>query len=176
VRGLAIGLLAVTLGTGGAAVASSHSAVTRNFTPIEACSDWTGTVTSFPALTSKPHEVTAVLRATLANCAFYGVSQSGTGTAFGVLTGTASRGKAALSGNIAVTWPQESGLDPTIASLAVATASSHTYAFEGAVVAGAIPGDYLAGNYQVASSARTSGGTAESILGTAPFAIYENVG
>jgi hypothetical protein len=186
--GLAAGLLAMTLSTGGAALASSHHALTRNFTPIEECASWTGTVTGFPALTSKPHQVTAVLQATLANCAFYGVAQSGTATAFGVLTGTASRGKATLSGQVAVTWPPELGTTPTIANIVVVP-SAHAYAFDGPVVAGVFPGRYLVGNYQVTSSTRTGGGTAQSgggreargrerqsILGTAPFAVWEPVG
>jgi hypothetical protein len=173
--GLAAGLLAITLSTGGAALASSDHAVTRNLTPIEECANWTGTVTSFPALTSKPHQVTAVLQATLANCAFYGVAQSGTGTAFGVLTGTASRGTATLSGQVAVTWPAELTTTPTVANIVVVP-SSHAYAFDGPVVAGVFPGRYLAGNYQVTGSTRTSGGTAENIVGTAPFAVWEPMG
>ena len=116
-----------------------------------------------------------MLQATLANCAFYGVAQSGTATAFGVLTGTASRGKATLSGQVAVTWPPELGTTPTIANIVVVP-SAHAYALEGPVVAGGFPGRYLVGNYQVTSSTRTSGGTAENILGTAPFAIWQPVG
>jgi len=118
------GVMALTVGTAGASFASTgHQIRPNGYSPTEECLNWSGTIKYFPALTKTSHNVTAVLNATLSNCNFDGTGQTFSGTVFGDLTGTATKTAATISGNVAVTWPQDANLDPTIAHISVSTSS-----------------------------------------------------
>src|SRR5215469_17113396 len=147
VRAAAVAVAAaVTLGSAGSARAGTHSHRVNGFVPTEQCLNWSGTVQYFPALSSTSHKVTAVLNATLSNCNFEGTAQTFSGTVFGVLTGTATGKAATLTGNVAVSWPQDAGLSPTISPISVSTSNS-TYSFFGTISAGAGTGEQLNGAY-----------------------------
>jgi hypothetical protein len=119
--------------------------------------------------------VTAVLSATLSNCNFEGTGQTFSGSVFGVLSGTATGKAATLTGNLAVTWPQDAGLNPTISPISLSTSNS-TYSFFGTPTAGAGTGQQLNGAYVKVSATKINGGTQEKILGSAPFQLEVNTG
>jgi hypothetical protein len=119
--------------------------------------------------------VTAVISATLSNCNFLGTPQTFSGSVFGVLSGTATKSGATLSGNLAITWPSDANLNPTIAPIGLSTASN-VYSFSGTPTAGAGTGQVLNGAYAVIGSSKTTGGTQENILGSAPFQLEVNEG
>jgi hypothetical protein len=188
-RGLMLaGVAAASIGTATAASASTTSASPAHagpaishrihpdgWVPVEECLNWTGTVKYFPALTTATKTVNAVLNATLSNCNLDGTGQTYSGTAFGVLTGSATKSKATLTGNVAVTWPADSGLDPTIASISLNTTTG-VYSFTGSITSGAFAGNELWGSYEKTGQTAIAGGTSENILGSAPFAAEENLG
>ena len=177
VRAAAVaGVVAVTVGTAGTALASTSSAArVSGYAPTEQCLNWSGTVKYFPALTTTSHKVTAVISATLSNCNFLGTAQTFSGSVFGVLSGTATKSGATLSGNLAVTWPSDANLNPTISPVSLSTASN-VYSFFGTPTAGAGTGQVLNGAYAVIGSSKTTGGTQENILGSAPFQLEVNEG
>ncbi|HEV2376704.1 MAG TPA: hypothetical protein VGS19_31585 [Streptosporangiaceae bacterium] len=176
----AAGVAAVTVGTAGTAFASTtHLAGQhrKGWVPTEECVNWSGTVKVFPALGTTTKKVNAVLNATLNNCNFDGTGQTFSGSAFGVLTGTANSTTESLSGNVAVTWPADANLNPTIASISITPgATAGTYSFNGTIGVGAGTGEQLWGGYGKVSSTRTPGGTAQNIIGSSPFGIFENIG
>jgi hypothetical protein len=170
------GVAAASIGTVGIASASTAPHVHPNgYAPTEQCLNWSGTINYFPALTAKSKSVTATVTATLSNCNFEGTGQTYSGSVFGVLTGTATKTGATLSGNLAVTWPADSGLDPTISPVTVSGSSSE-YSFYGTPTAGAGTGQQLDGSYDGISTSAISGGTSQSILGSAPFELEVNDG
>jgi hypothetical protein len=176
VRAAAVaGVAALSLGAAGAASASTATPHLNGFAPTEQCLNWSGTIQYFPGLTSTAHKVTAVLNATLSNCNFEGTPQTFSGTVFGVLTGTANGKTATLSGNLAVTWPADSGFSPTVSPVSLSTSNS-TYSFFGTPSAGLGTGEQLNGAYAKIGSKKINGGTQESILGSAPFQIEVNNG
>ena len=171
------GVAALTLGTTGTAFASSTpSARPNGYAPTEECLNWSGSIEYFPGLTTTSHSVTAVVHGTLSNCNFDGTGQTYSGSVFGVLTGTATRSAATLSGNVAVTWPADAGLEPTIAPISVTGGKSGAYSFYGTISAGAGTGEVLEGSFDKIGTAKVSGGTSENILGSAPFGIFVNEG
>jgi hypothetical protein len=179
VRAAAVaGVAAVALGTAGSAMASTAAPRVNGFAPTEQCLSWSGTVQYFPALSSTSHKVTAVLNATLNNCNFEGTAQTFSGSVFGVLTGTATGngGPASLTGKLAVTWPQDAGLSPTISPITLSSGSTGSYSFFGTISAGAGTGAQLNGAYAKVSSTKITGGTQQGILGSAPFQIEVNNG
>jgi hypothetical protein len=169
------GVAAVTLGSAGTAMASTAAPHISGYAPVEQCLNWSGTVKYFPRLSSTSHAVTAVISATLSNCNLEGTDQTFSGTVFGVLTGTATSSAATLTGNVAVTWPADANLDPTISPISVSTANG-TYSFYGTPSAGAFTGDQLNGAWDKISSKKISGGTQQTILGSAPFQSEVNDG
>jgi hypothetical protein len=176
VRAAAVaGVVAVTVGTAGTALASTTAPRVDGYVPVEQCLNWSGTVKYFPRLSSKSQKVTAVINATLSNCNLEGTDQTFSGTVFGVLTGTATSGGATLSGDVAVTWPSDANLYPTISPISVGSASG-TYSFSGTPSAGSFTGDVLNGAWAKISSKKISGGTQENILGSAPFQSEVNDG
>ena len=176
VRAAAIaGVAAISLGTAATASASSAGSHINGFAPTEQCLNWSGTIQYFPRLTTTSHNVTAVLNATLSNCNFEGTGQTFSGTVFGVLTGTATGSAATLSGNLAITWPADANLNPTISPISLSTASN-VYSFFGTPTAGPGTGEQLNGAYVKISSKKINGGTQESILGSSPFQIEVNNG
>jgi hypothetical protein len=92
-----------------------------------------------------------------------------------VLSGTATKTAATLSGQIAVTWPASSGLSPSIVPVGLDGANGQ-YSLGGTVSAGAGAGLELNSAYARVSAARANGGTLQHINGDAPFAIYVNGG
>ena len=100
------------------------------------------------------------------------------GSVFGVLSGTATGngGPASLTGKLAVTWPQDAGLSPTISPITLSSGSTGSYSFFGTISAGAGTGEQLNGAYAKISSTKITGGTQQSILGSAPFQIEVNNG
>jgi hypothetical protein len=173
------GIAAVALGTAGASYASTapHHIRPNGYAPLEECLNWSGTVKFFPALSTTSKNVTAVVSGTLSNCNLEGAGQTYSGSVFGALTGTATKTKATLSGDVAVTWPQDANLNPTIAPISISSSASNAYSFSGTVSAGAGTGDQLWGNYDVISKQAVSGGTQENLIGgTQPFGIYINEG
>ena len=172
------GAVAATIGTAGAASASTAAQHVRphGFVPTEECLNWSGTIKYFPALTKTSHAVTGVLSGTLSNCNFDGTQQSFSGSVFGTLTGTATKSGATLSGQVAITWPSDANLNPTISPISVSTTAPRAYTFNGTISAGAGTGEQLRGSYDSVSNTSITGGTSQSILGSAPFGIYENVG
>jgi hypothetical protein len=180
------GIAAASIGTAGIASASTapastapattgHHVHSNGYAPTEQCLNWSGTVNYFPGLTSTSKSVTATVTATLNNCNFEGTPQTFSGSVFGVLTGTATGTGASLSGNLAVTWPADANLDPTIAPITLTGAKS-AYSFYGTPSAGAFTGQQLNGAYDRISAKAISGGTSQSILGSAPFQIEVNEG
>jgi hypothetical protein len=173
------GAIAATVGTAGAASASTaahHGARPNGFAPLEECVNWSGTIKYFPALTNTSHAVTGVLSGTLNNCNLEGTPQTFSGSVFGTLSGTATKTGATLSGQVAITWPSDSGLNPTISPISVSTSAASSYSFFGTVSAGAGTGDQLEGSYVKVSNTGITGGTSQSILGSAPFGIFINEG
>jgi len=176
VRAAAIaGVAAISLGTAATASASSAGSHINGFAPTEQCLNWSGTIQYFPGLGTTSHSVTAVLNATLSNCNFEGTGQTFSGTVFGVLTGTATGSAATLSGNLAITWPADANLNPTISPISLST-SSGNYSFFGTPSAGAGTGQHLQGSYAKIGSKKINGGTQQSILGSAPFELEVNTG
>jgi hypothetical protein len=173
--GTATAASASTVHAGSATQISSHHVGPDGWAPVEECLNWSGTVKYFPALTKTSKTVNAVLNATLSNCNLDGTGQTYSGTAFGVLTGTATKSSATLTGNVAVTWPQDANLDPTIASISLNTTSG-VYSFTGSITAGAFAGNELWGSYEKTGQTAIAGGTSQSILGSAPFAAEEDLG
>jgi hypothetical protein len=171
------GVMALAVGTAGSALASTASPQIRphGYAPTEECLNWSGSIQYFPALTTTRHAVTAVLHGTLSNCNFSGTAQTFSGTVFGDLTGTATKSSASLSGNVAVTWPSDANLNPTISPISVST-SSNTYNIVGTIGAGAGTGEQLWASYAKIGQSKVLGGTSESILGSAPFGIFVNFG
>jgi hypothetical protein len=179
VRGIAIaGIAAAALGTAGTAFAGTAAGQhVKSIVPTEECSTWSGIVYYFPVLTTKSHNVTAVLEGVLSNCSDFGTPQGGTGLVFGVLSGTATKTKATLSGRLAVTWPASSGLNPTIVPVTLRKVSvSASYSFGGVISAGAGKGAVLSSAYNGSKPGTVNGGTLQNITGTKPFAIYVNEG
>jgi hypothetical protein len=171
------GVMALTVGTAGSALASTAGPQIRphGYVPTEECLNWSGSISFFPALTTTSHSVTAVLNGTLSNCSFDGTPQTYGGTVFGTLTGTGTKSAVSLSGNAAVTWPADSGLNPTISPISVST-SSGTYNIVGTPSAGAGTGLALWASYAKTGMTKVNGGNAENILGSKPFGIFENIG
>lgn len=171
------GIAAVTIGTtAGPSLASTHHGVHPNgWVPTEECLNWSGTVQYFPALGATAKSVTAVLNGTLSNCSFDGTGQSFSGTIFGDLTGTASTKTATLSGTVAVAWPSDSGLSPTIANISISP-KAPGYSWNGTITAGATTGEQLWGSYDKVGTKKITGGSQWNILGSAPVGIYENLG
>ncbi|HEX4059589.1 MAG TPA: hypothetical protein VHY58_01095 [Streptosporangiaceae bacterium] len=173
--GTATAASASTVHAGSATRISGHHVRPNGWVPVEECLNWSGTVKYFPALTATSKSVNAVLNATLSNCSLDGTPQTFSGTVFGALTGTATKSGATLTGNVAVTWPQDAGLNPTIASISLNT-SSGVYSFNGSITAGAFAGNQLWGSYEKTGQSAFTGGISEKILGSAPFAAEENLG
>lgn len=173
--GTATAASASTVHAGSATRISGHHVGPDGWVPVEECLNWSGTVKYFPALTTTSKTVNAVLNATLSNCNLDGTGQTYSGTVFGALTGTATKSGATLTGNVAVTWPQDANLDPTIASISLNTTSG-VYSFNGSITAGAFAGNELWGSYEKTGQQAFTGGTSENILGSAPFAAMENLG
>ncbi len=167
----------VALSTAGAssAFAAESNTHPNGFAPTEECLNWTGTIQSFPGLTKAEHSVTDVISGTLSNCNLDGTPQTFSGSFFGTLTGSASNKAATLSGNVAISWPQDAGLNPTIAPISV-TGSSNAYSLFGTIGNGAGTGEQLDGSYDVVSKSTVNGGTSQSLVGTTPFGIYVNEG
>jgi hypothetical protein len=172
------GAVAATVGTAGAASASTAAQHVRphGFAPTEECLNWSGTIKYFPALTKTSHAVTGVLSGTLSNCNFLGTQQSFSGSVFGTVTGTATKNKATLSGQVAITWPADANLNPTISPISVSTTGTAAYSLFGTISAGAGTGEQLEGSYDSVSNTAITGGTSQNILGSAPFGIYVNEG
>jgi hypothetical protein len=173
------GVAAASIGTATAASASAatagHHIRPNGYAPTEQCLNWSGTVNYFPALSATSKSVTATVTATLSNCNFEGTGQTFSGTVFGVLTGTASTKTTSLSGNLAVTWPADANLNPTISPISL-SGKGATYSFYGTPTAGAGTGQQLNGAYDKISSKTISGGNSQSILSTAPFQLEVNEG
>jgi hypothetical protein len=185
------GVAAASIGTAGIASASTAPASTapastapastghhvhaNGYAPTEQCLNWSGTVNYFPGLSSTSKSVTATVSATLSNCNFDGTQQTFSGSVFGVLTGTATGTGASLTGNLAVTWPSDANLNPTIVPITL-TGSKSAYSFYGTPNAGAGTGQVLNGAYDRISAKAISGGTSQSILGSAPFQLEVNEG
>jgi hypothetical protein len=170
------GVAAASIGTAGAASASTaHHVHPNGYAPTEQCLNWSGTIKYFPALTKTSHAVTAVLTGTLSNCNFDGTAQTYSGTVFGDLTGTATKTGGSLSGNVAVTWPADANLEPTISPISV-SGSASAFSFYGTPSAGAGTGQQLNGSYDAISSKAISAGTSQNILGSAPFQLEVNDG
>ncbi|MGH3155095.1 MAG: hypothetical protein ACRDNF_00755 [Streptosporangiaceae bacterium] len=188
-RGLMLaGVAAASIGTATAASASttpasaahagtavSHSIHPDGWVPTEQCLNWSGTVNYFPALTATSRKVTATVSGTLSNCNFDGTDQTYSGTVFGVLTGKATKTGATLSGHLAVTWPADASLNPTISPITL-SGSASSYSFYGTPSAGAGTGQQLNGAYDKITSKGITGGTSQSILSTAPFQLEVNEG
>jgi hypothetical protein len=168
---------AIALSTAGAssALAAQPHSIQPGFAPTEECLNWTGTAQAYPTLTKTAHAVTEVVSGTLSNCNDEGTPQTFSGTFFGVLTGSASQKAATLSGNVAVTWPSDSGLSPTIAPITV-SGSANAYSLFGTISAGAGTGEQLEGSYDVVSHASANGYTTQNLVSTAPFGIFVNEG
>ena len=168
---------AVALSTAGAssAFAAQSNAHPNGYAPTEECLNWTGTVQAYPALAKTAHNVTEVVSGTLSNCSFDGTPQSYSGTFFGVLTGSASNKAATLSGNVAISWPQDAGLSPTISPVTV-TGSSNAYSLFGTISNGAGTGEQLEGSYDVVSHTTANGSTTQSLVSSGPFGIFVNEG
>jgi hypothetical protein len=171
------GVAAASVGAAGAASASTvgHRAHPDGWAPTEQCQTWSGTVKYFPALGSTSKSETAVISGTLSNCNFQGTPQTFSGSVFGVLSGKATGTGATLSGNVAVTWPSDANLEPTISPITL-SGSSSAYSFYGTPSAGAGTGQQLNGSYDRISAKKISGGTSQSILGSAPFQLEVNDG
>jgi hypothetical protein len=165
------GVLTATLAGAGTALAGTTR--TSGLAPTEECTSWTGTVQYFPALTSKSQKVTAVLQGTLSDCNLQGTPQTFSGNVFGVLSGTATSGRASLSGRLAVTWPSDANLEPTIVPISL-TGSSGQYSFSGTVSAGTGTGLDLNSSYDKVSAKKASDGTQQKIIGATPFGIFVN--
>jgi hypothetical protein len=179
VRAAAVaGMMTLAAGTAGTAFAATGIAP-HSYVPSEECLTWSGTVNYFPALTTTSHAVTAVVNGTLSNCNLNGTGQTFSGTVFGELTGTATKGAAKLTGNLAVTWPSDAnaptGLSPTISPVSI-TSASGTYNIVGTISAGAGTGEQLWGSYAKTGQSAVPGGTSEHILGSKPFGIFHNNG
>lgn len=172
------GVAAVALGTAGSAYASTGTHVRPNgWSPVEECLNWSGTIQYFPALTTTSHPVTAVISGTASNCSLDGTGQAYSASVFGVLTGSGVKSGITLSGNVAVTWPADASLSPSIAPIAITKTGTQAYQFYGMVNAGAFTGaGRLQGSYDVISMQKVTGGNKQNILGSAPFGIWENFG
>jgi hypothetical protein len=164
---------AATIATAGAALAAP--AAPRGLSPTEECVTWSGTVQYFPVLTAKSQKVTAVIEGTLSNCNDFGTPQTFSGSVFGVLSGKATTGKSSLSGQLAVTWPADANLNPSVVPVTLNGASGQ-FSFGGIVSGGAGKGLDLNSAYDTVHSAKSGGGTLEKIVGTKAFAIYVNEG
>ena len=169
------GALALSTAGASSAVAAQLNTHPNGFAPTEECLNWTATIQSFPGLTKVAHAVTDVISGTLNNCSFDGSAQTFSGTFFGTLTGSASGKAATLSGNVAVSWPQDAGLNPTISPISV-NGSSNAYSFFGTPTNGAGTGQHLQGSYDVVSKSTVNGGTSQSTVSTAPFGLFVNEG
>ena len=170
------GVAAASIGTATAASASTaHHVHPNGYAPTEQCLSWSGTINYFPALTTTSKKVTATVSATLSNCNFEGTGQTFSGSVFGVLTGSATKTGSTLSGNLAITWPADANLNPTISPVTLSGKSS-VYSFYGTPTAGAGTGQQLNGGYDKISSKAITGGTSQSILGSAPFQLEVNEG
>jgi hypothetical protein len=168
---------AIALSTVGApsAFAAQPHTIEPGFAPLEECTSWTGTIQSFPALTKAAHPVTDVIAGTLNNCSTEGNPNSFSGSFFGTLAGTASNKAATLSGNVAITWPADSGLNPSISSINV-SGSANAYSLYGTPSAGAGTGDALEGAYDVVLKTAVNGGSSQNLVGTSPFGVFINEG
>lgn len=176
-RGAAItGVMAAILATTGAALASTTAPPkAAGISPTQECVTWSGTVQYFPVLKPGSQKVTAILEGTLSDCNDFGNPETGNGSVFGVLSGTATSSKASLAGQLAVTWPASSSLDPTVVPVTLRGASGK-YAFGGTVSAGAGAGLVLNSSYNKVSSVKANSGTLQHVTGTSAFAIYVNEG
>jgi hypothetical protein len=168
---------AIALSTSGAssAFAAQSGTIQRGFAPTEECLNWTGTIQAYPTLTKTAHGVTEVISGTLNNCSFLGTPQTYSGTFFGVLTGSASNKAATLSGNVAVTWPADAGLSPTISPISV-NGTSNVYSLFGTISAGTTTGEQLEGSYDVVSHTSGNGTTTQNLVSTGAFGVFVNEG
>jgi hypothetical protein len=168
---------AIALSTAGSttAFAAQSNGIQRGYAPTEECLNWTGSIQAYPTLAKTAHSVTEVISGTLNNCSDEGTPQTFSGTFFGVLTGTASNKAATLSGNVAVTWPADSGLSPTIAPISV-HGSANAYSLYGTISAGTTTGEQLQGGYDVVSHSSANGSTTQNLVGTGTFGVFVNEG
>jgi hypothetical protein len=168
---------AIALSTTGAssAFAASSNAHPNGFAPTEECLNWTGTTQAYPALAKTAHSVTEVISGTLSNCNDEGSPQTFSGSFFGVLSGSASNKAATLSGNVAISWPQDSGLSPTISPVSV-NGSANAYSLFGTISNGAGTGEQLEGSYDVVSHTNANGTTTQHLVSTGAFGIFVNEG
>jgi hypothetical protein len=168
---------AIALSTTGAssAFAAQSNVHPNGFAPIEECLNWTGTITAYPTLSKSAHSVTEDISGTLNNCSSDGNPQTFSGTFFGVLTGSASNKAATLSGHVAISWPQDAGLAPTVSPVSV-TGSANAYTLNGTPTAGAGTGEALEGSYDVVSHTLANGETTQSLVSSGPFGIFVNEG
>lgn len=174
------GALAATVGTAGAAsAATAHHVRPAGWAPVEQCLTWSGTIKYFPALTNTAKSVNAVISGTASNCNLDGTQQTLSASFFGNLTGSANKTKATLNGQVAITWPADAnpptGLEPTISNLNITTANG-TYSFASTISGGAFAGNELWGSFVKTQNASISGGTSQTIVGTQPFEVEENLG
>lgn len=171
------GVAALAIGTAGSAYATTHhQARPFGFAPTEECLNWSGSIQYFPGLTTTSHSVTAVIRGTLSNCNFQGTPQTFSGSVFGVLTGSGVKSNVSLSGNVAITWPADANLNPSVSPITISNTGTQAYQLFGTISGGAGTGEQLEGSYDVVSMQKVLGGNQQNILGTAPFGIFINEG
>lgn len=168
---------AIALSTTGAssAFAAQSNVHPNGYAPLEECLSWTGTTQAYPSLSKTSHSVVEIISGTLNDCNLQGTPQTYSGTFFGELTGSASNKAATLSGNVAITWPADSGLEPTISPVSV-TGSANAYSLFGNPSAGAGAGDALEGTYDVVSHTTANGETTQSLVSSGPFGVFVNEG
>jgi hypothetical protein len=162
----------------GAALVSTvadSGVASAGFVASESCLTVNGSIKAFPGLTKTAQDVTEVISGTLSNCSFDGSGQIFSGSFFGTLSGTATKTSASLSGNVAVSWPADANLDPTISPISV-SGSAKAYTFFGTIADGTGTGNELQGSYDVVSQQKITDGTSQSIVGAGPFGIYINEG
>jgi len=176
---VAAGAVAATIGTAGAASAATAHVHPNGWVPVEQCTSWSATIKYFPALANASKSVNATISGTASNCNLDGQSQTFSASFFGNLTGTATKTKSTLSGQVAITWPADAnpptGLEPTISNLGISTTNG-VYSNVSTITAGAFTGNELWASWVKTSNASISGGTSQTIVGTQPFEVMENTG
>jgi hypothetical protein len=171
------GMASILPASGAFAATHAPKAHPLGYAPVIECLNWSATEQFFPALGSTQKNVTVVVSGTGSNCENGGGQPYSYGASFfGTLSGTATNKIQNLSGNLAVTWPSDANLSPSIESVTVTTPSAGHYSLYGTGTAGAYTNEPLEGSFVIASSTHNRISTTKSDTGSTPFGVFENFG
>ncbi|HET7476831.1 MAG TPA: hypothetical protein VFJ97_12525 [Dermatophilaceae bacterium] len=166
--------------TGAAVAASPAQAAPLGYSAVESCTGLTGSISYTPGLVKRTKAENAVFVGTLSGCSGINGAQTGTGSVTAVLSGQSSFSSVSLTGNVTVSWPASSGLNPSNGTVRFSQLNQGQFTVSGQVTSGAFTGSLL--STALLPFANTGAGTranpltAQQVVNTLPFASKINLG